>query len=170
MLSEIQIRRACPEDAPVVVRVLYESFVEYRPLYTPGGFTATTPGVEQILARMSEGPVWVACRGVEVVGTVAARLKEQSLYVRGMGVLPAARGSRVAAALLSQVESWAVEQGCARVFLDTTPFLGAAIRLYETAGFRRIPGSLHDLLVRRCLPWKSAFGRKQGMADRLGQP
>ncbi len=145
MLPEVQIRRADPEDAAVVARVLYESFVEYRPLYTPGGFAATTPGAEQILARMSEGPVWVACRGIEVVATVAAVVKERSLYMRGMAVLPAARGSRVAVALLNQVEKWAVEQACTRVFLSTTPFLDAAIRLYENAGFRRFPESSPDL-------------------------
>jgi GNAT superfamily N-acetyltransferase len=52
-----------------------------------------------------------------------------------MAVLPAARSSGTGSALLQHVESWAVKAGCARLFLSTTPFLGAAIRLYLRFGF-----------------------------------
>jgi ribosomal protein S18 acetylase RimI-like enzyme len=135
--SEIQIRRAGLEDAACVAKVLYESFVEYESLYTPEGFAATVPNSQQILARMREGPVWVACRGAEMLGTVAAVVKGDSLYMRGMAVLPTARGLRVSARLLEHVERLVCEEGCRRVFLSTTPFLHAAIRLYEKSGFRR---------------------------------
>jgi ribosomal protein S18 acetylase RimI-like enzyme len=142
---DIQIRRARSEDAADVARVLYESFLEYKALYTREGFAATTPGAKQVLARMREGPVWIAVREIELLGTVAATVKKPSLYMRGMAVLPAARGLGLAARLLDQVEKWATAQKCTRVFLSTTPFLSAAIRLYESAGFRRTPEGPHNL-------------------------
>ena len=52
-----------------------ESFVEYEPLYTPRGFAATTPTSEQIQARMSEGPIWVAVQGDTIVGHRIRRSK-----------------------------------------------------------------------------------------------
>jgi putative acetyltransferase len=141
----VTIRRAGPEDAPAIARVLYESFVEFRALYTDGGFAATALGVEHILIRMQEGPVWIARRDEAVVATVAAVAKGASVYVRGMAVLPATRGSGVGAALLRTVESWAAGEGYGRMFLSSTAFLTSAIRLYEGFGFRRMEEEPQDL-------------------------
>ena len=125
--------------------MLYESFVEFKPLYTDGGFAATTPAAEQICVRMSEGPVWVALSEGVTIGTVAAVLKGRSAYIRGMAVLPTARGSGAGSRLLQEVEEWAGTKGCDRLFLSTTPFLDSAIRLYEKSGFRRTDEGPHDL-------------------------
>jgi len=141
----IQIREARAEDAEAVARVLYESFVEFRALYTDGGFAATTPNAEQIRIRMSEGAVWLAFRDSLALGTVAAVVKGTRLYMRGMAVLPSARGLGIAARLLGVVEDRARREGCGRIFLSTTPFLSGAIRLYEGSGFRRTDEGPHEL-------------------------
>jgi GNAT superfamily N-acetyltransferase len=133
----IRMRLAVPEDAPSIASVLQESFMEYKSLYTPEGFAATTPASAQILSRMEEGPVWVALDDDGVVGTVSVVLKGESLYVRGMAIVPAARGRRIGGLLLRQAEAFASERGLKRLFLSTTPFLGRAIRLYEHHGFKR---------------------------------
>jgi len=143
--TPVEVRRAGPADAPAIAAVLHESFLEFKSLYTDGGFAATTPGAEQVLARMREGPVWVALRAGLVIGTVAAVLKDESVYVRGMAVLPSARGSGTGARLLQEVENWAGSERYTRLFLSTTPFLNSAIRLYERFGFRRTDAGLHDL-------------------------
>ena len=145
MTQPIQVRRAEPQEASAIAILLYESFVEFKPLYTEGGFTATTPGADHILVRMSKGPVWVASRNGELVGTVSAALKGASAYIRGMAVVPAARGSGAGSRLLREVETWAAGEGCERLLLSTTPFLDAAIRLYEKSGFRRTDEGPHDL-------------------------
>ena len=69
----VLIRRAGPEDAEPIAAVLQESFVEFKALYTDGGFAATALDAAQVLARIREGPVWLAARENAVVGTVAAR-------------------------------------------------------------------------------------------------
>ena len=142
---DIQIRRAAPADAEAVASVLRESFAEYRDSYTGEAFAATTPAGEQIRGRMDEGPVWVAVRGDVVVGTVSVVPRGESLYVRGMGVLPAARGQRLGEALLRRVEEFASARGHRRLYLSTTPFLARAIQLYERAGFRRCDDGPHEL-------------------------
>jgi GNAT superfamily N-acetyltransferase len=141
----VEIRRADTSDASTVAKILYETFAEFESLYTVQGFAATTSNAEQVSARMQEGPVWIAMYKSQPVGTVASVLKSNSVYMRGMAVLPAARGLGVGAALLRRVEQWASEQHCDRIFLSTTPFLSAAIALYEKSGFRRIPDPPHDL-------------------------
>jgi ribosomal protein S18 acetylase RimI-like enzyme len=62
-----------------------------------------------------------------------------------MAVLPGARGSGVGQALLDQVEAFANAQGAPRLYLSTTPFLDAAIRLYVRAGFVRTDEGPTDL-------------------------
>ena len=140
-----QIRIADSGEAGAIAAVLYEAFREFEPLYTAEGFAATTPKREQILERMSEGPVWVALVDGEIVGTVSVVLKREALYLRGMAVLPRTRGASVGKWLMEQVEQYAVDKGCKRLFLSTTPFLQRAIRLYEKFGFRRTPDGPHDL-------------------------
>jgi GNAT superfamily N-acetyltransferase len=141
----IQVRQANADDAAAVAAVLFNSFVEFKPLYTIGGFSATTPGPEQVRVRMSEGPVWLALRDGVLVGTVSAVARGASVYIRGMAVMPVARGSGAGSMLLREVENWAAAEGCDRLFLSTTPFLDAAIRLYEKSGFRRTDEGPHDL-------------------------
>ena len=142
---EIQIRVATPGDAPFIASVLYKGFAEYESLYTQEAFAATTPTSEQIQGRMSEGPIWVAVQDSAIIGTVGAAPRGHALYVRGMAVLPEARGHKIGEALLSSLERYAIAHGYERLFLSTTPFLTRAIRLYERQGFRRSSNGPHDL-------------------------
>jgi ribosomal protein S18 acetylase RimI-like enzyme len=144
--TDVQIRRAEPDDSAAIAAVLYESFAEYEPLYTPAAFAATTPASDQLLERMQEGPFWVALEGDRIVGTASVVSKSEGLYIRGMAVLPAARGRKTGWLLLEHMEDFAVQEGLKRLFLSTTPFLTQAIRLYERFGFRRIAAGPHDLL------------------------
>lgn len=143
--QRIRIRLAETGDAQPIASLLFESFVEYESLYTSKGFAATAITSEQIVARMREGLVWVAVRNEEIVGTVSVVASAESLYIRGMAVLPAARGERIGALLLTHVEEFARTGRCSRLFLSTTPFLDRAIRLYERYGFRRTSEGPHEL-------------------------
>jgi N-acetylglutamate synthase-like GNAT family acetyltransferase len=141
----IQVRLATQDDAPSIAALLYDSFQEYEPLYTPEGFKATTPAADVIRPRISEGPMWVALQDGIIVGTLSVAPKGEALYVRRMAVLPAARGHRIGELLLRHVEDFALAQGYKRMFLSTTPFLDRAIRLYEKWGFQRTDEAPHDL-------------------------
>jgi GNAT superfamily N-acetyltransferase len=141
----MKVRNGVPGDAAAIALVLYQSFAEFRPLYTPGGFAATAIGAEEVMIRLSEGPVWVALWKDSICGTVAALARDGALYVRGMAVLPEVRGKGAGEALLKQVEVFATAHGHQTLLLTTTPFLESAIRLYERFGFYRITGSSADL-------------------------
>jgi putative acetyltransferase len=143
--NDILIRLATHIDASSIATVLHDSFIEYERSYTVDGFAATTPTAEQIKNRMIEGPIWVVMSEDTIVGTVSVVPRGASLYIRGMAVLPQARGQNVGEALLQQVEEFAYDYGFTRLYLSTTPFLLRAIRLYERAGFRRNDEGPHDL-------------------------
>ena len=144
-VSAIQIRLAEDIDAGAIAALLFESFAEYESLYTPEGFAATAIAPEQIAKRIAEGSVWVAVCGEMIAGTISVIRKENSLYLRGMAVLPAARGQRIGELLLTHVEQFAAAKDFRRLLLSTTPFLDRAIRLYEHFGFRRTDEGPHEL-------------------------
>lgn len=142
----LHLRRARRGDEIVISSVLYEAFREYLPQYTPEGFAATTPSPSEVLRRIEEGPVWLAVIEPNIVGTVSAMLRnETKLYIRGMAVLPQARGLRIGSLLFELIEEYAKEHGCTKLVLSTTPFLDRAIRLYERLGFVRTDEGPHDL-------------------------
>jgi GNAT superfamily N-acetyltransferase len=143
--SNILIRLAVMDEAPVIASVLYQAFVEFEAQYTPAAFAATTPASDQIRKRWSEGPVWVVEDGGQLVGTVSAVPKSEGLYIGSMAVLPFHRGEGIGNILLQAVEHLANIQGIQSMFLSTTPFLTGAIRLYERFGFHRSNDGPHDL-------------------------
>jgi GNAT superfamily N-acetyltransferase len=140
-----QICLATLDDLPAVASLLYDAFIEFRSSYTDEGFAATTPTSEQLLQRLKEGPIWLVRSGDVLLGTVSAVSRHDDVYVRGMAVSPPARGLGLGQLLLNAVEEFALTQGHKRLVLSTTPFLSAAIRLYEHWGFRRVTDGPHDL-------------------------
>ncbi|HET6893223.1 MAG TPA: GNAT family N-acetyltransferase [Pyrinomonadaceae bacterium] len=128
-----------------IASVLEASFAEYRSLYTDQGFAATTPTSDRVQSRMLEGPIWIALQDGAVVGTGSVVLRGEELYIRGMAVLPSARGLHLGERLLKQAEDFALAHHCKRLVLSTTPFLLRAIRLYEQAGFKRTDEGPHEL-------------------------
>jgi ribosomal protein S18 acetylase RimI-like enzyme len=143
--SGIAVRLATVEDAPSIADVLRKAFVEYKPLYTPDAYAATTLSADRIRKRWSEGPVWVASDDGSIVGTVAVVRIQDEVYVRSLAVLPDARRRGIAALMLQEVAHFAVVEGARKLVLDITPFLRRAIRLYEKCGFRWTGDGPHSL-------------------------
>ena len=143
--TSIIIRLATPDDLAPLASVIHDSFVEYRSSYTNEGFAVTTPTSDQLLQRLNEGPIWIATKDETLLGTVSAVAGPDHVYIRGMAVLPYARGLGVGALLLKTIEDFAKAQGHRRLTLSTTPFLSQAIRLYERSGFKRTADGPHDL-------------------------
>ena len=136
MTTVLGIRTAKSDDARTIASVLFDSFAEYEPLYTPEAFAATTPNEAVIKKRFDQaGEIWVAVSGEKIVGTATAVPDGDALYVRSMAVLPEARGAGIGLRLLMETENYAARAGFERLTLTTTPFLRRAIELYEKFGF-----------------------------------
>jgi ribosomal protein S18 acetylase RimI-like enzyme len=130
------IRLAEEHDAEGISATLRAAFAEFKTLYTPPAFSATTPTAEQIAERFAEGPIWIAELADVIVGTVTTVPKGTELYIRSMAVRPSAQGSGIGTRLLNAVEVFAAAHRYRRLQLNTAPFLLAAVQLYERHGFR----------------------------------
>jgi GNAT superfamily N-acetyltransferase len=61
---------------------------------------------------------------------------EEVVYLGGMFVDPARRGTGVGRRLVEAVESWARERGAQRIELEVNPEITPALRLYESCGYQ----------------------------------
>jgi ribosomal protein S18 acetylase RimI-like enzyme len=80
----------------------FDSRVVYRQ-----GFATTTPTSDQLTTCMAEGPIWLAVQDEVVLGTVSVVSRGDESYIRGMAVVPQARGLGLGE-LLKTVEEFAL--------------------------------------------------------------
>ena len=67
------------------------------------------------------------------------QFSDDTVEMKRMFVPKAFRGKRIARAVIAELEAWAKEQGNAFAVLETGILQPDAIRLYENAGYHRIP-------------------------------
>ncbi|CCG54324.1 Probable acetyltransferase, GNAT family [Flavobacterium indicum GPTSA100-9 = DSM 17447] len=67
------------------------------------------------------------------------KYEEDTAEIKRMFVLPEARGKGIANMILTEIQSWAIEQGFAHFILETSPKLHHAIALYTKMGYQFIP-------------------------------
>lgn len=86
------------------------------------------------------GAILVATDGNEVIGTCAIVPHETGEFeLVKLAVAPSARGQGIGRQLIDACLALARERGATRVDLLSSTKLGAALRLYERAGFRHAP-------------------------------
>lgn len=99
-------------------------------------------------ARTVDAEVWVAEEEGRVVGSLTwaapgsrqrETAHEDEAEFRMLGVAPAAQGHGVGAALLAAALERARKDGYAAVAISSATWMTSAHRMYEAAGFRRVP-------------------------------
>jgi ribosomal protein S18 acetylase RimI-like enzyme len=143
----MQIRRARTQDLAAVGEVTVAAYAEFA-------HEDTDDYVEHLrdaATRAREAELWVASAensSDEIMGSVTVCLpgspwREIARHGEGefrmLSVAPQARGNGVGAALLDAVVARFRSAGASRVVMSTLPTMRAAHRIYERAGFVRMP-------------------------------
>jgi ribosomal protein S18 acetylase RimI-like enzyme len=135
------IRRASPDDAPDVARLLHDFNTEYDEF---------TPGVE-VLTRnaremLAEGDMVVLLAGDGPDGFAELRFRKSvwtatlDCYLEELYVVPPLRGQGVGRTLLREAMKAARAEGAAHIELGTSEDDVAARALYESEGFTNREG------------------------------
>jgi ribosomal protein S18 acetylase RimI-like enzyme len=142
----VEIRRIAPEEYEQAGRLVVAAYeaLEGGPL--DPGYAAE---LADIGTRAVEAEVLVALDGGELVGCVtfvpdpsspwAEGVREDESAIRMLAVDPGAQGRGAGGALLDACIVRAVVLGRRGLFLHSTPWMGAAHRMYRKAGFVRVP-------------------------------
>jgi ribosomal protein S18 acetylase RimI-like enzyme len=141
-VSEISIRRAGPEDAPEIARLLHDFNTEY---------SEPTPGVEALtkysrqLLEKGEMTVLLAGQGPDGISLIRFRpcvwTGGPEAHLQELYVVPPLRGRGIGRALLEATIAVARETGATGLDLNTGETDTAARALYESAGFTNREGS-----------------------------
>jgi len=109
------LRRATPDDAPAVARLLQVAYKDNEKLGVEYNAAAVTE--ERVRRYLVRDEVWVLERDGRLVATVGL---QRHIEVRRLAVDPDARGSGVAAELLAFAEGEAAQAGFreAQLFVD----------------------------------------------------
>lgn len=139
MKKDYKIRQAESHDAKNIHKVILTAFEEYRPYYSPEGFTDTVMSEQFAIERMKEMTLYVAIdKNGTVIGTIGwQKVSKVEGHIRGMAILPKYQGrSSLAAALLKKVEDDALSKDYTFLTLDTTKVLKRAQNFYKKYGFK----------------------------------
>ncbi len=134
----IDVRRAGADDAEIAAAVIAEYLTTIRD-------TVMRDDVDAEVARHladARSAVFLGVAGADVMGCVAVHPYEElsgAFEIKRLYVRPAGRRQGLAVRLMEAAEAHARRAGAARVILDTKPSMRAAIALYESLGYRRIP-------------------------------
>jgi ribosomal protein S18 acetylase RimI-like enzyme len=138
------LRRATPADHEAVGAVTVAAYAEF----TEGPDDAYTALLRDAARRDREAELWVAERGGEVVGTVTLALPgspwrevatDDEGEFRMLAVAPSARRQGIGDGLTALVLERFTALGCRAVVLSSLAAMRAAHRVYERAGFSRLP-------------------------------
>ena len=86
------------------------------------------------------GEIFLATLGHEIVGCVALlKMNEGEYELAKMATDENYQRRGIGRALINAAIEWARQRDAKRIYLETNHTLDAALALYESAGFRRIP-------------------------------
>lgn len=141
-VSETAIRRAGPEDAAAIARLLHDFNTEY---------SEPTPGVEALtgycrqLLEAGEMTVLLAGSGPDGISLIRFRTAiwtgEPEAHLQELYVVPPLRGRGIGRALLEATMAVAREHGASGIDLNTGATDTAARALYESCGFSNREGA-----------------------------
>ena len=144
-MSDLVVRRAAPADLEAAGEVTVAAYAEF----TEGPDDHYVALLRDAARRDREAELWVAERAGEVVGTVTVALPgspwreigaDDEGEFRMLAVAPSARRRGVGDALMQLVLDRFRSLGMAAVVLSSLAEMTAAHRIYERAGFVRVPG------------------------------
>jgi N-acetylglutamate synthase-like GNAT family acetyltransferase len=135
-LDAVTVRLASDVDSEAIADVLFAAFSQFERDYTAEAFAVVTPSADDLATRFAEGPIWVAERDGQVVGTVSVTTEPEGMYIRSMAVYPHAQGLGIGHKLLGAVDEYFQASKLGRIFLYTTYFVPGAKELYEKHDFK----------------------------------
>jgi len=135
--NDIVIDTFRPADQEAFAELNRAWLTEYGLLEAPDERQLVNP-VQEIIGP--GGQIFLARRNGEVVGTCAVLPHEADvLELVKLAVAPGAQGLGLGRRLVEACLAFARDRGARRVVLLSNSRLGAALRLYESLGFQRLP-------------------------------
>jgi GNAT superfamily N-acetyltransferase len=140
-MNGLQVRPAGAADRDTAHRLLSAQLIEHRLPADPEGISR---GIDHALAKDSPAWLWLAERDGRAVAVflanqiVSVERGGLALWVEELYVVPEARRTGIARALLARVRDEARRKGVRSIELEVVPTQSAAFALYRGLGFEDV--------------------------------
>ena len=149
-MATASIREATAADIGAIQVVIADANLPFRGTVPDSFFDSYLSSALDVSGRLRDGEVLVATVDHRVVGTITYfREANEELIpvtfpsgtagIRATAVDPAVRGQGIGRLLVDACVDRARAAGATDIGLRTASFMTTAVRLYERAGFRRVP-------------------------------
>jgi len=135
---KITVRRAKQGDVESIYLAIKLAFEDYRKIgYQEAAIQSAIISKSEIQRRINEELMLVAEAGKQIVGTVTGTIDCESMNLQTLATHPSFQNQSIGTKLMERIEKEAVDAGCYKISLFTTPVMKSAIHLYEKLGYER---------------------------------
>ena len=149
-MATLTVRDARTDELTAVYELTRRAYAEYAKIMDAASWTALSDAIDAGLSSDQEMERIVAVDGDTIVGSALLFPPSDDAYkglgirvtapeVRLVAVDPSARGRGIARALMAECLRRARASGATEIGLHTSKSMQAAVRMYETMGFKRAP-------------------------------
>jgi ribosomal protein S18 acetylase RimI-like enzyme len=130
-MALVDIRTAGDADVPAIARVVHDSFADFIPLIG----RAPWPMLQDYLARVAQGAVWVLTEDGTIAGVVVLQFNDDHLFLETIAVAPPHQGNGYGRRLIGFVEAEARRRGYDETRLHMHLTMTRSIALYGALGY-----------------------------------
>jgi ribosomal protein S18 acetylase RimI-like enzyme len=131
MMNEPRIRPATAADTPAIAEIVDQAYRHYiARIGKPPG-----PMLDDYVARVSEGAVWVFEEGAVIAAIIVLLPAPDYLLLDNIAVSPTRQGLGLGRRLLAFAEDEALRRGCREIRLYTHQTMVENQRLYTSIGY-----------------------------------
>ena len=135
-MNEIEL--ATKLDAEEISQLYKTVWTPYRATFPDQLMDNRIPDAGQVAASMDDNEYFVIREENKIIGIVRCQFPHGTCHLDRMVVHPGHRGKGIGKILTQHIIDLARERGASKVWLDTTPALESAVRLYESMGFKEV--------------------------------
>ncbi len=140
--QEFLIRDWEDRDRTSAAQIIGSVLADYGLSWEPLGADRDVLEIEQFY-QGTGGEFWVIERSGQLVGTGAyypISRGKNAVEIRKMYFVPEVRGQGLGRFLLKELERAISDRGFTQIWIETASVLQAAVKLYETSGYRSTTG------------------------------
>lgn len=133
-----KIEPATKLDAEEISQLYKTVWTPYRATFPEQLMDNRIPDAGQVSASMDDNEYFVIREENIIIGVARIQFPHGTCHLDRMVVLPEYQGKGIGKDLTQFIINLAKERGANKVWLDTTPALKSAVKLYESMGFKEV--------------------------------